>query len=115
MTHKLRYPWVDEDPENLGSSASVLVERVTTDQNGALVLQGRVLKSDGQRGKVRTFPARPYTVASLLVARGSRSRRGMFFPQDLEDPWEEVANALREADHGRRSRVTYQGRQPEGG
>lgn len=109
MTHKLRYPWVDEDPENLGGRGSVLVERMAFDQHGEMVLQGRVLKSDGQRGKVRTFPARPDAIATLLVARVQRSRRGIFFPKDLLEPWQEVADALREGGYARRQSATQPG------
>ena len=100
VTHKLRYPWMDEDPERLPMGA-IFVERVALDNKGELVLQGRVVAADGRRSKVRpNMVPRPDQIANLFIARALRTRRGMFFPHDLENPWKEALDAISEADHG---------------
>lgn len=99
MTHKLRYPWMDEDPKRL-PGGSMMVERVAFDIRGELVLQGRVINADGMRGEVRTFVPTPDQIANLLITRALRTRRGIFYPADLENPWKEALDAIRQADHG---------------
>ncbi len=90
MSHELRRPWIDEDPERL-PDGQICVTHLSHDK-GVLMLRGHVIKADGKRGAVRIFQMRACHAASMLrvMALGYDSGRGMFHPADYDNPWKEL-------------------------
>ena len=99
MTHKLRLPFISDDPANLNDGRKgIFVSRLASIGPGVFGMQGRPVGS--QDSAPRTWRASEYDIANLLYAYAV-GYRGMLHLPCQGDVWAELAAKIN--NDGRRA------------